>query len=114
MLVVNNSADFSIAQNIIYSMYKNRLYKYSMADDNWELINSAFPGSSDNSPFSFSDGQYIYAGFGEWYQDGYYGGYWYKDEDIEYKIVLALRWQRKESTCKGELKFMLGDIDIDD
>jgi len=77
-----NSADFSIAQNIIYSMYKNRLYKYSMADDNWELINSAFPGSSDNSPFSFSDGQYIYAGFGEWYQDGYYGGYWYKDEDI--------------------------------
>lgn len=63
-------------------MYKNRLYKYSMADDNWELINSAFPGSSDNSPFSFSDGQYIYAGFGEWYQDGYYGGYWYKDEDI--------------------------------
>ena len=53
-----------------------------MADDNWELINSAFPGSSDISPFSFSDGQYIYAGFGEWYQDGYYGGYWYKDEDI--------------------------------
>ena len=70
----DNSADFSIAQNAIYSMYKNRLYKYSMTDDNWELINSAFPGSSDNSPFSFSDGQYIYAGFGELYQDGYYGG----------------------------------------
>ena len=78
----DNSADFSIAQNAIYSMYKNRLYKYSMTDDNWELINSAFPGSSDKSPFSFSDGQYLYAGFGEWHQDGYYGGYWYKDEDI--------------------------------
>ena len=72
-------ADLSIAQNVIYTMYKNRLYKYSMTDDNWELINSAFPAHQTKVLFSFLK---TYMQVLEWHQAGYYGGYWYKDEDI--------------------------------
>ena len=75
-------AFFVIIDDIIYGMYRNKLHRYLPLDDNWDLFNTSFPGSIDKSPTGFSNGEKLYVGFGMWYSDGYYLGYYYLDKDI--------------------------------
>ena len=79
-------AFFVVVDEIIYGMYKNKLYKYLPENDEWDLFNTSYPGDggalNDMSPHGFSDGNNLYVGFGYRWSDGYYLGYYYLDRDI--------------------------------
>ena len=82
----DKKAFFVATDDMIYGMFKNKLYKYFPLDDNWVLFNTSYPGDggglNHKSPYGFSDGNNLYVGFGYRWSDGYYLGYYYLDRDI--------------------------------